>query len=226
MPIALYTVGLFEPAKAGIIRVDTQYEFKGTGIIINESTLQLKNKFTYTCPLCGDTKKITMPSVEIVKRIADIFPNFVNIYPLTIDIPQNPILSSQPIDFFYVLATDIGGGVGPLPNDFALTDSSLFGPGTGIEYKAEISPINDLGNLPTSSTNNLEIQWDLSQVSQSTGNFFLAKTTIPFCDACCKIPEPSTILSLLALGTLGAASTLKRKLKPSQSTEKETTKVS
>ncbi|GBE73296.1 hypothetical protein myaer87_05230 [Microcystis aeruginosa NIES-87] len=40
------------------------------------------------------------------------------------------------------------------------------------------------------------------------------------------IPEPSTALSLLALGTLGAASTLKRKLKPSQLTEKETTKVS
>ena len=39
------------------------------------------------------------------------------------------------------------------------------------------------------------------------------------------IPEPTSTLSLLALGTLGAASTLKRKLKPSQSTEKETTKV-
>ncbi|MDB9424543.1 PEP-CTERM sorting domain-containing protein [Microcystis aeruginosa CS-564/01] len=38
-------------------------------------------------------------------------------------------------------------------------------------------------------------------------------------------PEPSAILSLLALGTLGAASTLKRQLKPSKSTEKETTKV-
>ncbi|BCU13013.1 hypothetical protein [Microcystis aeruginosa] len=38
--------------------------------------------------------------------------------------------------------------------------------------------------------------------------------------------EPSSTLSLLALGTLGAASTLKRKLKPSKSTEKETTKVS
>ncbi|MFM7909783.1 MAG: PEP-CTERM sorting domain-containing protein, partial [Microcystis sp.] len=38
------------------------------------------------------------------------------------------------------------------------------------------------------------------------------------------IPEPSTVLSLLALGTLGAASTLKRQLKPSKSTEKETTK--
>jgi hypothetical protein len=39
-------------------------------------------------------------------------------------------------------------------------------------------------------------------------------------------PEPTSILSVLALGTLGAASTLKRKLKPSKSTEKETTKVS
>jgi hypothetical protein len=39
------------------------------------------------------------------------------------------------------------------------------------------------------------------------------------------IPEPSAILSLLALGTLGAASTLKRKLKSSKSTEKEKTKV-
>jgi hypothetical protein len=39
------------------------------------------------------------------------------------------------------------------------------------------------------------------------------------------VPEPSSTLSFLALGTLGAASTLKRKLKPSKSTEKEKTKV-
>jgi len=39
-------------------------------------------------------------------------------------------------------------------------------------------------------------------------------------------PEPTSTLSLLALGTLGAASTLKRKLKSSKSSEKETTKVS
>ncbi|TRV06212.1 MAG: PEP-CTERM sorting domain-containing protein [Microcystis wesenbergii Mw_MB_S_20031200_S109] len=40
------------------------------------------------------------------------------------------------------------------------------------------------------------------------------------------VPEPSTTLSsLLVLGTLGAASTLKRQLKPSKSTEKEITKV-
>lgn len=41
-----------------------------------------------------------------------------------------------------------------------------------------------------------------------------------------KTPEPTSTLGLLALGTLGAASTLKRKLKPSKLTEKETTKVS
>ncbi|TRV27138.1 MAG: PEP-CTERM sorting domain-containing protein [Microcystis flos-aquae Mf_WU_F_19750830_S460] len=40
-----------------------------------------------------------------------------------------------------------------------------------------------------------------------------------------KVPEPTSTLSLLSLGILGAASTLKRKLKPSQSIEKETTKV-
>jgi hypothetical protein len=39
------------------------------------------------------------------------------------------------------------------------------------------------------------------------------------------VPEPSTILSLLALGTLGAASTLKRQIKSSKPSEKETTKV-
>jgi hypothetical protein len=38
-------------------------------------------------------------------------------------------------------------------------------------------------------------------------------------------PELTSTLSLLALGSFGAASTLKRKLKPSQSIEKETTKV-
>jgi hypothetical protein len=39
------------------------------------------------------------------------------------------------------------------------------------------------------------------------------------------VPEPTSTLSLLALGTLGAASTLKRKLKQSKSAEDDTTKV-
>ncbi|MFM8299493.1 MAG: PEP-CTERM sorting domain-containing protein, partial [Microcystis aeruginosa] len=40
-----------------------------------------------------------------------------------------------------------------------------------------------------------------------------------------QVPEPSSLFGLGVLGTLGAASTLKRKLKPSKSAEKETTKV-
>lgn len=39
------------------------------------------------------------------------------------------------------------------------------------------------------------------------------------------VPESNSPLNLLALGALGAASTLKRQLKPSKSSEKETTKV-
>ena len=45
-------------------------------------------------------------------------------------------------------------------------------------------------------------------------------------DASVSAPEPTSALGLLVLGTLGAASTLKRKLKPSKTSEKETTKVS
>ena len=47
-----------------------------------------------------------------------------------------------------------------------------------------------------------------------------------FCFSCTRVPEPSFISGIFALGTLGAASTLKRKLKSSKSSEKETTKVS
>jgi hypothetical protein len=40
------------------------------------------------------------------------------------------------------------------------------------------------------------------------------------------IPEPTSTLSFLALGTLGAGATLKRKLKSSKSSEKDNTKIS
>jgi hypothetical protein len=39
------------------------------------------------------------------------------------------------------------------------------------------------------------------------------------------IPEPSSIIGLAVLGTLGGALTLKRQIKSSKSSEKETTKV-
>ena len=39
------------------------------------------------------------------------------------------------------------------------------------------------------------------------------------------VPEPSSLFGLAVLGTLGAVSTVKRKLKLSKSSEEDTTKV-
>jgi len=58
---------------------------------------------------------------------------------------------------------------------------------------------------------------------QTSGSSFRIDTSIVLEPVA--VPEPSS-LGFLALGTLGAASTLKRKLKPSKSSEKETTKIS
>ncbi|GCA74164.1 hypothetical protein MiTe_00986 [Microcystis aeruginosa NIES-2520] len=85
---------------------------------------------------------------------------------------------------------------------------------TGFEPLVIATPFDSLGNPIF-----------ISGVDNNNVAIGLAVDVIGTKDITC-VPEPSTILSLLALGTLGAASTLKRKLKPSQSTEKETTKVS
>jgi hypothetical protein len=59
----------------------------------------------------------------------------------------------------------------------------------------------------------------------ANGNEISGEGTAGFASNVLATPEPTSTLGFLALGTLGAASTLKRKLKSSQSTEKETTKV-
>ena len=59
--------------------------------------------------------------------------------------------------------------------------------------------------LGTFSTLNIKLQGNPSLTVAGDGGSFMISTTVP---------EPSTVLSLLTLGTLGAASTLKRKLKP------------
>jgi len=74
---------------------------------------------------------------------------------------------------------------------------------------------------------------DLSTYVLATATFFpnndptdigQVATATDFTPSVC-VPEPTLTLSIFALATLGAASTFKRKLKLSQSTEKETTKV-
>ncbi|NCR01469.1 MAG: PEP-CTERM sorting domain-containing protein [Microcystis aeruginosa L211-101] len=55
---------------------------------------------------------------------------------------------------------------------------------------------------------------------------FLGNIQLPTATASSSVPEPSSILGLLAFGTLGAGAILKRKMKPSKSTGKELEKDS
>ena len=81
------------------------------------------------------------------------------------------------------------------------------------------------------ATAGLDLIFDINNsLSFMSGEGFTYEGTSPSSfltlESTSSVPEPTSILSLLALGTLGAASTLKRKLKNSKSTEKETKKVS
>jgi hypothetical protein len=95
-------------------------------------------------------------------------------------------------------------------NSITLTDSTS---GFFLYIPSVILP-NTIGGMVTTTG---------STQDTNTPGFIITKdvkiTKIP-------IPEPTSTLGLLAFGTLGAASTLKRQLKPSQSIEKETTKAS
>ena len=61
--------------------------------------------------------------------------------------------------------------------------------------------------------------------SPNVGAFLAFPVTFGTVQTAQQVPEPASLFGLGVLGTLGAASTLKRKLKPSKSAEKETTKV-
>lgn len=78
--------------------------------------------------------------------------------------------------------------------------------------------------------NNLTIKKDSTGVGVNVklvgGTFTIDKNEFHKETKIQPVPEPSSTLTLLALGTLGATSTLKRKLKSSKSSEKETTTVS
>ena len=104
-------------------------------------------------------------------------------------------------DFSWTNTANKAVGIGFLPYTGTLNVSTKFGFGSGTlgDFITLFSQLHISGSLIQPTTVNI-------------------RYTVP-------VPDPSTILSLLTLGTLGTASTLKRKLKPSKSTEKEKTKV-
>lgn len=108
------------------------------------------------------------------------------------------------VDLFWLMVADDGTGISALPDGWILEEASIFGASTNAEFTASITPINDLINLPTSSLNNTNIVWDLSQFSETTGDFFLARATLPVIELQ-KTPESSNLLGIYILGTLGAS---------------------
>ena len=86
--------------------------------------------------------------------------------------------------------------------------------------------LNEIGSVdsrPLTETDFLDIELGSSlSVADGTEITSLSTLVVGFKS----VPEPTSILSFLAFGTLGAASTLKRKLNLSKSADKELEKVS
>jgi hypothetical protein len=97
---------------------------------------------------------------------------------------------------------------------------------SGTEFANQVTAFTALGNNAILGSQIKAIDGNLSTTTtlgNTVGQNKRLSLTLGF--ASTAIPEPSSIIGLAVLGTLGAASTLKRQIKSSKSTEKETTKV-
>lgn len=101
------------------------------------------------------------------------------------------------------VASNDFGSIAPIPTNNRSLKIGVDSTGNGNLFSGLIDEVNIFNRALSAS--------EIGQLALNPNNV--------------SVPEPTSTLSLLALGTLGAVSTLKRKLKSSQSTEKETTKV-
>ena len=141
-------------------------------------------------------------------------------YPFTI---PEPTINNAAIEMYWavddILGEFIPGFPDPNPigvyiNGHAL-NSSFSGAGRFPEYSASQSGI--AGLLNPGSDNWLYV-YQRDAGGGLSGTIFGAHISV-------NVPEPSSIIGLAVLSTLGAASTLKRQIKSSKPSEKETTKV-
>ena len=138
----------------------------------------------------------------------------------TIYDPSNPILAG--VTSFNGGSSSYYNTVGSLnPGAVAVADWSNGVPLVAVNTSTFAGNIAGLNFYPPSS----DVRSDF-WVSSTDGALLLANSlNFVAKQKQVSVPEPNSLLGLVALGTFGAVSTLKRKLKPSQSTEKETTKV-
>jgi hypothetical protein len=143
----------------------------------------------------------------------------------TIYDPSNPILAGVTSfnggsSSFYNTVGSLNPTVGPLnPGAVAVADWSNGAPLIAVNTSTFAGKIAGLNFYPPSSDARSDF-W----VSSTDGALLMANS-LNFVTKQVSVPEPNSLLGLFAIGTLGAASTLKRKLKSSQSTEKKPTKV-
>lgn len=149
------------------------------------------------------------------------FPGASVLYAYRFTVPE-PTINNAAIKMYWAVDDFLGeypgypdpNPIGVYINGYAL-NSSFSGVGRDQEYSASQSiPSNWLNP----GSNNWLYVYQRDAGGSPSGTIFGAHIRV-------NVPEPSSIIGLAVLSTLGAASTLKRKLKPSQSSEKETTKV-
>jgi len=160
------------------------------------------------------------------KAEAGKFLGYTNFTPSTVAIPSGgftapvsftfiaQILNNTPLTYHTTLSFQISE-IDPIFND--VFDQSF----SFVEQPS--------GNLPSSIT----VTTFLSSTELNQANDYLEGGSLEFVPGGFTVlqipkpvPEPTSTLSFLALGTLGAGATLKRKLKSSKSSEKDNTKIS
>ena len=176
------------------------------------------------------------PNARWINWQVDLSPSFYGspaasvLYAYRFNVPE-PTINSAAIEMYWAVDDILGeytpananGGPPPYfsdPNPIGvyingnLLSSSFSGAGRNPEYSASQSGIEGLLN----PGQNWLYVYQRDAGGAYSGTIFGAHISV-------NVPEPNSLIGLAVLGTLGAASTLKRQLKPSKSTEKETTKV-
>ncbi|MCZ8105158.1 MAG: PEP-CTERM sorting domain-containing protein [Burkholderiales bacterium] len=143
--------------------------------------------------------------------------SYEGLFSLDIDVPSDPLSGPSTITRFQYdfsgssslpIAIEKSSGLAVTLGDFRVRTYSPTPLSSSVSFLGPLEGIWDVSLLEELVTPNFQIAPDsvsdpqpILEVTDKDGLFK-------------SVPEPSSILSFLALGTLGAASTLKRKLKP------------
>jgi hypothetical protein len=181
---------------------------------INDLGISVGQKFTFTLSIdtIGLTNSlksfkylITRDNTEILLDVATITPEADALFTRTLisDLPAPPSLTVGTIIY-------------------EIKPGQTFAPGSQLDfatatYTVQPGLVNDgLADY------DIELIEAIDEQGNNITSQFVTRQTLDVQP----VPESSSTLGFLALGTLGAASTLKRKLKQSKSVEKELEKVS